>query len=231
MGNPDDLEGFDGRCRLFPLPGLVFFPHTVLPLHIFEPRYVQMTEDAISSGDKLITMVQLGHPGTVGGLGDPPIEKVACLGRIIQHQRLPDGRFNLLLMGMKRVRLIREIPSDRLYRLAEASALEDIDNHGPNDPRRSALLTLFRQVMESRGPGSEPDLAPIFDAVLPLGVLTDLVVYALAIPPSIKQTFLADPHAGHRADRLLALLTDVLANDVTRANGHSRSFPPPFSVN
>src|SRR3954463_13716392 len=102
----DELRDFSGVCRLFPLPGVVLFPHAVIPLHIFEPRYRQMTEDALDD-DKLVTIVQLIPPGTIysGALGTPPVDAVGCLGRIIRHERLSDGRFNLLLLGRKRVRL------------------------------------------------------------------------------------------------------------------------------
>src|SRR3954447_23286620 len=97
----DDVREFDGTCRLFPLPGVVLFPHAILPLHVFEPRYRQMTEDALS-GDKLVTIVRLRPAGATlseppDTLGSPPIERVACVGRILQHERLPDGRFGLLL--------------------------------------------------------------------------------------------------------------------------------------
>ena len=111
-------------AALFPLPKVVLFPHAVLPLHIFEPRYRQMTEDALA-GDKLVTIVQWRAPVPGHRRSSPRVEEIGCLGRILQHERLPDGRFNFLLLGRKRVRLGREIPADKLYRLAEAEILED----------------------------------------------------------------------------------------------------------
>src|SRR3954471_24650376 len=120
MADPHELDDFDKVCRLFPLPHVVFFPHAVLPLHIFEPRYRQMTEDALAAGDKLITIVQLRGDQPGPGFGEPAVAAIACLGKILQHQRLPDGRFNFLLLGLARVKLTREVPSEKLYRLAEA---------------------------------------------------------------------------------------------------------------
>ena len=84
------------------------FPHVILPLHIFEPRYRQMTQDALD-GDQLVTIVQACPADKENPWVEPvPIAHVACLGKIIQHERLPDGRFNMLLLGCKRVRLVRE---------------------------------------------------------------------------------------------------------------------------
>ena len=109
MDNDIDLRDFENVTRLFPLPGLVMFPHVVLPLHIFEPRYRQMTEDALA-GDRLITMIQISPlPKGKSWVEPVQIEEVGCLGRIIQHERLPDGRFNILLLGRKRVRIRREL--------------------------------------------------------------------------------------------------------------------------
>src|SRR3954465_12071673 len=114
MDGDYDLRDFANVCRLFPLPKVVLFPHAVLPLHIFEPRYRQMTEDALA-GDRLITMIQI-RPRSEGETWREPveIEEVGCLGRIIQHERLADGRFNMLLLGRKRVRILRELTGGKL---------------------------------------------------------------------------------------------------------------------
>src|SRR5690348_5650973 len=93
------LSHFEGVARLFPLPNLVLFPQVMQPLHIFEARYRQMTEDALA-GDRLIAMALL-RPGWEANYADrPDIHAVACLGRIVAEQRLDDGRFNILLRGL-----------------------------------------------------------------------------------------------------------------------------------
>src|SRR5215510_11390422 len=95
------LAGFTGTARLFPLPNLVFFPHVMQPLHIFEPRYRQMTADALA-GDRLIALV-LPTPGWEADYaGRPAIHPVVCLGQVVTEQRLEDGRYNLLLRGLTR---------------------------------------------------------------------------------------------------------------------------------
>jgi len=232
MDDDRDLRHFSGTCRLFPLPGVVMFPHAVLSLHIFEPRYRQMTEDALAD-DKLVTIVQLRPPGgsTAHTLGSPPIEAVGCLGRILRHERLPDGKFNFLLLGRKRVLLKREEPqADKLYRRAEAELIDDLEGDDPDDPRRDELVGLFRDISGRRRP-LDPDLAAVLDNPLPLGVLTDIVAHAVGLTPEVKQLLLADPRVGQRADRLLALLRQSAPRDEPTRAGGGRPFPPPFSAN
>src|SRR5207253_4170439 len=93
------LANFAGVARLFPLPNLVLFPHVVQPLHVFEPRYREMTTDALA-GDRLIATALLHPDWEAVYEGHPPIHPVACLGRIVADQRLDDGRFLLLLRGL-----------------------------------------------------------------------------------------------------------------------------------
>lgn len=228
MDQDDDLCGSRLLCRLFPLPGIVLFPHVVLPLHIFEPRYVQMTEDALAA-DGLITMVQLTPPAEEVEGRVPPVEPVACMGKILNHVRLPDGRFNLLLLGLKRVRLIRELPSQRLYRVAEAQVMSEEPLCEPDEPRRNELLRLFRELTLKRQ-NLEPDLAKLLDSGLPMGALTDVITHALGLPPAIKQAFLSDSSVERRADCLIELLHQVEDQLPEFSKPHA-TFPPPFSVN
>src|SRR5271166_4788446 len=99
------LTDFSGTVRLFPLPNLVLFPHVMQPLHIFEPRYRQLTADALAA-DRLITLALL-RPGWEADYdGKPAIHPVACIGRVVAEQRLDDGRFNILLRGLSRLRVL-----------------------------------------------------------------------------------------------------------------------------
>jgi Lon protease-like protein len=230
MDDELDVRHFDNRCRLFPLPDVVFFPHNVLPLHIFEPRYRQMTEDALA-GDRLVTMVRLRPPTfpNPNSLGSPPIEDVACLGRIIQHERTPDGRFYFLLAGRKRVRLIREIPSDRHYRIAEATIIEDEPAEASDDSLRHQLIGHFRAELERLGP-LDSDLANLLENGVPLGVLTDLVANALPFTAEFKQALLGESRVIRRAKTLLAGLPPRPESPENEGRG-GRAFPPPFSTN
>jgi Lon protease-like protein len=226
MDDDHDLKDFRNVSRLFPLPGVVLFPHAILPLHIFEPRYRQMTEDALAS-DRFITIVQVRPPGEWKSPTEPSLEDYGCLGRIFKHERLPDGRFNFLLLGRKRVRLIREVPSGKLYRMSEVRVIEDIIPDAPDDSQRTDLIALFRKY--SRG-GLDPDLDALFETDLPLGVLTDIMTQALGLPASVKQAFLGEPRVGKRAVDLLDLLRQI-GEIPASPEDESTPFPPPFSRN
>jgi Lon protease-like protein len=228
MDGDHDLGAFANVCRLFPLPKVVLFPHAVIPLHIFEPRYRQMTEDALA-GDKLVTIVQwrAPYPGSKGE--EPVLEAVGCLGRIIEHQRLPDGRFNFLLLGRKRVRLGREIPADKLYRMAEAEILEDQSTGLPQERCIQELTRLVRQVLESQQT-LDPDMNTLLESKMPLGTLTDIIAHALGLPPAVKQQLLEETRVDQRGGFLVQLLQQAVARDFSR-DGGSRAFPPPFSAN
>jgi len=102
--------------RLFPLPNVVFFPGTALPLHIFEPRYRQMVADALE-GDRLIGMVLLKEGWEENENECPPIHSVGCLGRISHEERLEAGRFNIVLQGVCTFD-VREEMTDGPYRQA-----------------------------------------------------------------------------------------------------------------
>jgi Lon protease-like protein len=101
---------------IFPLPNVVLFPNVFLPLHIFETRYRQMV-DAALSGDRIIGMVLL-RPGWEGDYeGRPPVYPIGCAGVITHAERLPDGRFNIVLRGMEKFRIASE-DTGQLYRVA-----------------------------------------------------------------------------------------------------------------
>jgi Lon protease-like protein len=216
------LAGFCGVARLFPLPNLVLFPQVVQKLHIFEPRYRQMTSDALA-GDGMIALVLL-KPGWEKDYDKrPAIEGVACLGRVIQHERLADGRYNLLVRGIARVRLLEELPADRLYRTARAEPVPDV---APADfPRlvelRKRLADAVLSQFEPTGPAHR-QLKELIQGDLPLGHLCDVLAYALPLPLEVRQQLLEDPCVQTRAE--------VLAAAVSVATP-PRTFPPEFSAN
>src|SRR5476649_630710 len=101
---------------LFPLPNVVLFPNVFLPLHIFEPRYREMVADALAS-DRMIGMVLLRPGWDHDYEGRPPIYSVGCSGVLTHAERLPDGRYNLVLRGIERFRILEE-DDTRSYRRA-----------------------------------------------------------------------------------------------------------------
>src|SRR6516225_12385740 len=108
---------------LFPLPNVVLFPNVFLPLHIFEPRYREMTADALAS-DRMIGMVLL-RPGWERDYeGRPPVYPIGCSGVVTHVERLPDGRFNIVLRGLERFRILEE-EHGRAYRRALVEPLTE----------------------------------------------------------------------------------------------------------
>lgn len=120
----DKARAAVSRLKVFPLPSVVLLPGTAVPLHIFEPRYRALVKDALES-DGLFAMAQV-LPGQEALLaGKPELEEMLCVGSIGMHEALEDGRYNLVLVGVARARLKRELPTTQLYREVEAELLED----------------------------------------------------------------------------------------------------------
>ena len=222
------LQAFSGIARLFPLPNVVLFPHMVLPLHIFEPRYRQMTGDALA-GDQLIAMTLL-QPGWESDYeGRPALHPIACLGRILDHQRLPDGRFNLHLRGLGRIRIVEEIDSDRLYRSAKVELLQERAATAEADKQiRSNLLKVVPAWCESHGPAAEV-FPKVVQSNLPLGVICDVLGFSLPLPVEVKQQILEELDGDGRARALLTYLEIHSPPEVLPPP--QRLFPPEFSTN
>lgn len=229
--NPDDLSfsaaDFCGVARLFPLPNLVMFPHVLQPLHIFEPRYRDLVEEALD-GDRLLALAVLTAGWEADYEGRPPVHPVVCLGRIVTHQRLEDGRFNLLLAGLRRARLLRELPPDKLFRQAEIEILDDV--YAPQSGRRqSALQRRLVKVFWQEMPGLEQvheKLDQVLAREVPLGILTDILAFALKLKFEVKQELLAETDVQRRAELLLEAVKSGAAAAAVWPN-----FPPDFSLN
>ena len=177
---------FDGHARLFPLPNLVCFPQVVQPLHIFEPRYRAMTADALA-GDRRIALV-LPKPGWETDYdGRPAVHSIACLGKIVADQKLDDGRYNLLLRGMTRIRIIEEVDHGTPFRIARAELLEDqpLTHPGKEAVYRAQLVKLAPNRFPHPGPVRE-EFRKLLAGPLPIGALTDIVAFALC--PSTRSS-------------------------------------------
>ena len=131
---------------------------------------------------------------------------MGCLGRIFKYERLPDGRFNFLLVGRKRIKLVREVANGKLYRSSEIEVLEEEEPSEIGESRRKDLVKLFRQAHQG---DLDPDLNALFDSELPLGVLVDIITQAMGLPPDIKQAYLAEPSVDRRVLSLIDRLRGV----------------------
>lgn len=194
------------RVPIFPLPETVFFPRVLLPLHLFEPRYLQMAEDVLS-GDQQMVVVLLRPGWQKDYYGTPPVHEVATLGTIETHERLPDGRFNVTLKGLERVRLLPEAPeaeertTGRLYRVREVEPAPELrpPRGMPTTELSSRLRSLWRELEEKSGREGE--------AALPLDRLAfDALVNRISslvdVPPAAKQLLLEQDDLLIRAAKL-----------------------------
>lgn len=224
-----DFAHFSGKARLFPLPNLVLFPHVMQPLHIFEPRYRAMMEAAIAE-DQMIALALFAPGWEKNYEGRPPLLPMACLGRIATHQRLPEDRFNLLLLGMKRIRLVRELPPNKLFREAEVEVCEDVYPTETAPTRaglQSELIAAFRRILPAMGDTQE-QCGALLGGEVPLGVLADIVSYTLDLGMRLKEQLLHECNVDRRASLLLDHLQK--STDNVRAIGKA-GFPPDFSAN
>ena len=139
------------RIPLFPLPGAILFPRMQLPLHIFEPRYRQMVEDAQSQRGQ-IGMIQPSGQGSDSG-DPPPLYRAGCLGDIVAVEELADGNYNIVLEGVRRFALIAEVDSGTLYRQADVdlTAFDDSDPDALPMALRSAVEDEARRFGEALG--------------------------------------------------------------------------------
>ena len=159
------------RLSIFPLPGALLFPRSHLPLHIFEPRYRALVADA-SARDRRIAMIQ---PKDTKGEEPGELFEVGCVGRIDQVEALDDGRFNLILEGVQRFRLVRELEVTTPFRQVEADVEPyggDLDDPEPlTSAQRAGLEMEARQFADARGYQIDWDgLARLDDETLVNGI-------------------------------------------------------------
>ena len=107
-----DKKDLPNLIPVFPLSNFIVFPNTTVPLNIFEPRYLKMTEDAMSS-NRMIGMIQ---PKKSGDLKKPDLFDVGCVCRIVSFNETEDGRYIIIIKGLNRFKIIKEINNDKLYR-------------------------------------------------------------------------------------------------------------------
>ena len=187
---------------LFPLPNVVFFPKTYLPLHVFEPRYREMLNDA-ERGERCIGMVLLKEGWEENYYGNPPIFDVGCAGRLISIQRLPDGRANIVLQGCSRFQ-VREQFYDRCFRRASVELKDCAPQNGvPSEIRERLfrLLESYTQAWERWEFWQSFLSADVSDEVL----INTLCTY-LDLTPLEKQLLLEADSISQRARRLADLI-------------------------
>jgi len=112
------------QIPVFPLPNIVFFPNTIVPLYVFEDRYKKLVADVLNTPDKLLSIVLLKPGWEKNYFENPPVYNVAGLGRIVQSEILPDNKYNILLQGIARIKIL-EWTQMFPYRIAKAEILRE----------------------------------------------------------------------------------------------------------
>ncbi len=202
---PSDLPR---RLPMFPLSGALLLPRAELPLNIFEPRYLEMFDDAMS-GDRLIGMIQ---PLVEDAAEDrPALMAVGCAGRITAYAETPDERLLITLTGVSRFTLGEELDADTMYRQAVVDfhgfAVDLVSDSGAGEVNRPALLKAFRDYLAANDMNA--DWGQVDSA--PTEVLVNTLSLMAPYPAKEKQALLEAPDLKTRADVLVALTEMALA--------------------
>jgi hypothetical protein len=200
---------------LFPLPDVVLFPHAALPLHIFEPRYRQMVSDAWES-HRTIGMALLRPGWEADYYGRPPVFEVGGAGRIERCEPLAGGRFNILLRGTTRYRIVEE-QGGHPYRVATVTALAE----APADER--ALVQARKELLAAIGRATDGPTAMVLQSDLPHEPFAMALCQAFDLEPLEKQSLLECDGALARYRRLLEILE---FRRLEQAWGDSRGHKP-----
>lgn len=202
------------RVPLFPLPDVVFFPETVLPLHVFEARYRRMVADCLD-GDRRLAVVRLRPGWEKDYEGRPPIHEVACVGEILQAELLPDGRSNILLDGRLRIRIeAEEASGDRPYRVAQARPLRDRGVRAADPGLSDALLALravHAKLLGALGQAHPEMVGRLTAAGMSAGAVVDRIVSAVVPDAAVRQRVLETLDVPERLELASAALAELLA--------------------
>ena len=186
---------------VFPLAGAILFPRAQLPLHIFETRYREMIRDAMDGAGR-IGMIQ---PSRLDEDDErPPLYRVGCVGDIVGVEELDDGRFNIVLHGSNRFRLIEEVPFEGAYRCASV----DIEAFDDSEPAALSLVERAEVEREARRLGTAMRLAVDWDAVGRLDdeILVNSIAQVAPFDLGAKQALLEQATLTGRADLLVQLM-------------------------
>jgi Lon protease-like protein len=188
------------RVPLFPLPGAILFPRSQLPLHIFEPRYREMVKDAIDGAGR-IAMIQ---PHRLDDDNQAPLYTVGCVGEVVGVEELDDGRYNIVLLGSNRFRVIKEAEVDAPYRCADV----DIEAFDDDEPEPLEMIQRAEVEREARKLGDALGLAVDWAAVARLDdeMLVNAIAQVAPFDVGAKQALLEQQALDARADLLVQLM-------------------------
>ena len=190
---------FGNPMPIFPLEKVTLMPHALLPVHIFEPRYRSMIRDALD-GPGQIAMAVFARPDWRADYeGKPPVRPAVCVGQIAQHNKLPDGRYNVLLQGVCRARILRELDGDEIekpYRMAVLEPVGVESAEGGGEERlageRSGLAQLFSETRLSDFREAPTVIKHLADEEIPTSAILELVTFSFLPDPELRYRLLAE---------------------------------------
>lgn len=184
------------RLSIFPLTGTILLPGLQLPLHLFEPRYRALASDALAR-DRRIAMIQPQRPSE-----GAPLFSVGCVGRIGEFEALDDGRFNLVLEGEQRFRVIRELDVTTPFRQVEAELLEDDENEALSSVERAGFEREARRFADAQGYSVDWDSVARLDDMSLINGVSQIAPF----DPAAKQALLEADDISTRCELLVQLM-------------------------
>lgn len=203
---------------LFPLPGMVFIPYTVLPLHVFEPRYRDLVDDAMA-GNKYMAVPRL-QPGWESNYeSSPAVFQVMGFGKILRYEPLADGRANIVLLGLGRLRVRHEMTPDSLYRVVEGALLTDeLPTRGLQSIRgRVARLRMMLAQIVGGRPELTERVAPLMQKEMDLIPFVNSLAHLVLPDVDARQNYLEIDQVVDRIEVVETLLADALTKAVAQA--------------
>ncbi len=184
------------RLSIFPLPGVILFPGLQLPLHIFEPRYRALVGDALVR-DRKIAMIQPQKP-----VDGAPLYEVGCVGRIGDIEAMDDGRYNLVLEGEARFRIIRELDVTTAFRQVEAELIEEDESAVLSAVERASFEREARRFADNQGYSVDWNSVERLDDESLINGVSQIAPF----DPASKQALLEAPDLPARCELLIQLM-------------------------
>ncbi|MEO9461546.1 MAG: LON peptidase substrate-binding domain-containing protein [Marinomonas sp.] len=184
------------RLSIFPLPGAVLFPGLQLPLHIFEPRYRSLVGDSLVR-DRRIAMIQPQKP-----VDGAPLFQVGCIGRIGEIEAMDDGRYNLILEGEQRFRVIRELDVATAFRQVEGEMLEEPEDEALSAVERAGFEMEARKFADNQGYSVDWDSVERLDDTSLINGVSQIAPF----DPASKQALLEADNLAVRCELLVQLM-------------------------
>jgi Lon protease-like protein len=189
------------RLSIFPLAGALLFPRMQLPLHIFEPRYRALISDAMAR-DRRIGMIQPKPPTNRAEMDTPQLFDMGCVGKIAQVEAMDDGRYNIVLEGLSRFKLLRELDVTTPFRQIEAQLENDHDDEPLAGIQRADLEGESRRFAETQGYAVDWEAVGRLDDEALVNGIAQIAPFDAAA----KQALLEASSLAERADLIVQLM-------------------------